>query len=94
MAGYLLPVPDITQSVVRPVVIQVCRALQTHLNLGRDLDLVYAGDTLAIPQSGTNLSDKSDLPLLAGKEKLYVDFKEVPRRDSVFKIQPAQPQTH
>ncbi|MCR9731401.1 hypothetical protein [Vibrio parahaemolyticus] len=62
MPGYLLPVSDADKAVVRPVVLQVCRALQTHLNLGRHTEMIYAGDTLAIPQNGSNLSDKNDLP--------------------------------
>lgn len=60
MPGYLLPVSDADKAVVRPVVLQVCRALQTHLNLGRHTEMIYAGDTLAIPQNGSNLSDKND----------------------------------
>ncbi|EJA7341032.1 TPA: hypothetical protein JG809_004442 [Vibrio parahaemolyticus] len=60
MPGYLLSVSDADKAVVRPVVLQVCRALQTHLNLGRSTEMIYAGDTLAIPQKGSNLSDKND----------------------------------
>jgi len=72
MPGYLLSVPDIDKSVVRPVVIQVCSALKTHLNLGRDCELSYAGDTLAIPQSGSFLSERNDLPNVGKGEKLLI----------------------
>ena len=83
MTRCTFPVPDIDKAVVRPIVLEVCRMIQNQFNLGSDCSLVYAGDTLAIPQSGSSINARSDLPLFANKEKLYVDFKEIPRKESL-----------
>ena len=67
MAGYTLPVTDSDKSVVRPIVIQCCRAIQEQLHLGRDCQFSYAGDILETAQAGTDLSNVNDDPIFANE---------------------------
>lgn len=70
------PIPVLDDAVITPVAVQAYHYLKDRLKLGAETEIVYAGEMNAISQSGTNLTDTSDNPLIADRHRVFIVSKE------------------
>lgn len=84
MPGLVYPVPELEEAIVRPVVLQVVKALNETLGIDPKTRLLYRGDSLQIPHPKSGTSARGlYLPNLDDGGKLEVELEETYTEDNI-----------
>lgn len=85
MPGLVYPVPELEESIVRPVLFQVLGALNETLNFDPKTKILFKGEGLQIPNRNQTTSGRgSYLPELGQGNKLEVELEETYMEDAIL----------
>lgn len=68
--------PEIEESVTRPIIFDIMRQVQVHTGMAEDLKVYYAGDVGKLPQAGSTIDDSHRDIRMESARYLFLEVEE------------------
>lgn len=76
MPKVVLPVPEVSENVIRPVVFDIARQLMKKMKISPDTKILYPGDSDKAKQPGSELTQTSGVNTLPFHDRLFIEVDE------------------
>lgn len=77
MPNVILPLPDVSQSVTRPVIIDIVAQVKDITGIGSDVKIFYPGEIQAMSTPGSSIESNSDRTAIFNSERYtYIEVNE------------------